>query len=244
MRSLIDGLQRILATALVAGIYILPASLGGLMTQLDIDLETVVSPERVASFVLDLPAGATIPMLAPDKPEVEEPAPQPQRELRRDMLARPGGVPSSVNDQPRQAAGTKAAKARRKGSGERKGRQAQCMASSGQITATGGDRYQVERALLDHYFRDTEAAARIGSATWSRSADGEIDGIQIRRVRCGGPLEEAGLAQGDIIRSANGKRVDSMAGVIALWWQMRSKDSVKLVITRDGQRKRLRYSLV
>jgi hypothetical protein len=245
MIPLLDGLQRITATLLVAGLYLLPASLGGLMSELDVDLATVASPERVASFVLQLPQGATIPMLAPAEPETPEAEKTPSpRAPADDMLAAPSGA-SSASAVVKEARGERRGEQRRgKGEGQTRGRGGRCMAPSGQITATGADQYQVERALLDYYFGDSEAAESIGSATWYRDERGDIAGVRIRRVRCGGPLEEAGLRQGDIIRSANGKRVDSLAGVIALWWQLRSKDSVKLQITRDGQRQRLRYTLV
>ncbi len=243
MIPLIDTMQRLLATALVAGLYLLPATLGGLMTQLNVDVSAVASPERVAAFILELPPSASVPMLAQDKPELPaDKAEPPRRQPSDDMLAVSGGGPtaSATAKQSRSAQHKQAAKSQ----GQRGGRKAQCMASSGQITAVGGDRYQVDRALLDYYFGHTDAAAKIGSAAWYRDDDGDIGGVRVRQVRCGGPLEEAGLRRGDIIRTANGKRVDSMTGVIALWWQLRSKDSVKLIITRDGQRKRLSYSLV
>jgi membrane-associated protease RseP (regulator of RpoE activity) len=237
MIPLIDTFQRIAATVLVASLYILPASMGSLMGQLEAEVSTVATPERFASYVMSLPAVASAPAQAePKKPE--------PREQRNDVLGVEGGVPISSNhEQTRssESSSSKKTKNRGKGKGNRKAR---CMASTGQITATGGNKYRVERALLDYYFGHTDEASRVGSATWYREDDGDIAGIRVVRVRCGGPVEEAGLKRGDIIRTANGKKVDSMAGVIALWWQLRTKDSVKLVITREGRRKRLVYSLV
>jgi hypothetical protein len=241
MLALIDSLQRIAATVLVAGLYLLPATLGGLMDQLDVDLEAVTSPERVASFVLDLPAGASIPMLVEDDPLLEAvpraPKPEPDR------LGVKGGVPIASRQVATRASSKPSSKERARGQGKAK-QQERCMASTGQVSATGGSSYRVERALLDYYFGHTDEAAKLGSAAWYRDEGGDIEGIRVRRVRCGSPVEEAGIKQGDIIRTANGKRVDSMAGVIALWWQLRTKDRLELRIIRDGHRKRLVYSLV
>lgn len=243
MFPLLDGLQRVVATLLVAGLYLLPATLGGLMNQIEVDLDTVPSPERIASFVLELPAAVALPVLA--EPTTTEAAPTPQPTPRDDLLAQTVDLPMAAAAAPTTTSARKTKGERSgRGEGQSRGRQERCMASTGQVTATGADSWRIERAMLDHYFRDTDAAARLGSAAWSRDARGDIDGIRLQRVRCGSPIDEAGLQKGDVIRSANGKRIDSMAGVIALWWQLRSKDSVKLVVIRDGQRRRLSYSLV
>ncbi len=245
MRPLIDSLQRITATALVAGLYLLPAALGGIAGKLDATVDAVTSPERVAAYIMEIPALAEAPAAeeepAPEKEKEPEPA---KRAPSDDMLAMEGGVPTASEAAKKVAESQRTSKGKNKGEGSKKGRRQQCMASTGQVTSTGGNSYQIERALLDYYFGHTAEAEKLGSAAWYRDDDGDIAGIRIRRVRCGSPVEEAGLKQGDIIRAANGKKVDSLAGVVALWWQLRSKDNVKLVITRDGQRKRLRYSLV
>jgi len=244
MIPVIDTLQRITATALVAGFYLLPAALGGIMTDIEVELEAVTSPQRVAAYILELPAAASIPMLAQEEAEKKAEDNPKRTAPKDDMLAVNSGVPTATAAAKQSRLQQRRQNSTANSDNKRKGRKNQCMASSGQVTSTGNNRYQVERALLDHYFGNTDAAAKLGSATWYREDDGDIAGIRLRNVRCGSPIEEAGLKRGDIIRAANGKKVDSMAGVIALWWQLRSKDSVKLVITRDGQRKRLNYSLV
>lgn len=241
MIPVLDSLQRIAATVMVAGLYLLPATLGGLVSDMDVELEAIATPERVASYILELPALASAASPASEEPEAE---PKPQLPERKDdVLGVEGGVPIASREPARHTSTKTAAKSRARGKGKDR-RQQRCMASTGQVTATGANRYQVERAMLDYYIGHTDEAAQLGSAAWHRDASGDISGISVRRVRCGSPVEEAGLKQGDIIRSANGKQVDSMAGVIALWWQLRTKDSVKLVVLREGKRKRLIYSLV
>jgi hypothetical protein len=246
MIPLIDSLQRILATGLVAGLYLLPAALGGLVTGLDVELETVTNPERMAAFVLELPKGASIPMLLED--EEPEPEKKPEKKAQpstdKTRLTAPGGVPIATGEPEQLRKAERKERGKARGEGEHKGRKQQCMASTGQVTSTGADSYRIERAMLDYYFGHTDDAAKLGSAAWYRDESGDISGIRLRSVRCGSPVEEAGLKRGDITKAANGKRVDSLAGVIALWWQLRSKDDVKLIVIRDGQRKRLSYSLV
>ncbi len=243
MRPLIDVFQRIFATVLVASLYLLPATLGGLAAQLDADLDTQATPERAATFIMSLPAAADIPTLRDEaEEEPEEPKESSQRSLAKDSLSSPGGTPITSTETEATTASKKTGKKRGKGSGKRRG--TKCMTSTGQVSQLDKNHYQIERSLLDHYFGDTDEADKLGSAAWYRDEDGDIEGIRVRRVRCGSPVEEAGLRQGDIIRAANGTRVDSIAGVISLWWQLRRKDTVRLSITRDGSRKRLRYSLV
>jgi hypothetical protein len=239
MIPVLDSLQRIAATVMVAGLYLLPATLGGLVSNLDVELETIATPERVAAYIMEIPAAASAPAPTSDEPKEASKPQLPER--KDDVLGVDGGVPIASKRTARQTSGESTAKSRKRGKGKR---QQRCMASTGQISNTGGNRYQVERALLDYYMGNTDEAARLGNASWHRDDDGDINGISVRRVRCGSPVDEAGIEQGDIIRTANGKKVDSMAGVIALWWQLRTKDSVRLVVTRNGKRKRLIYSLV
>jgi S1-C subfamily serine protease len=123
-------------------------------------------------------------------------------------------------------------------------RRAECMASTGEVRAVGPDRYRVERDMLDRYLRDAEAAEKLGSATWHEDASGDVDGIRVLRVRCGSPLAEAGLARGDVVKSASGRDLDSMAGLLALWWRLRTEDIVTLEVVRAGQRRTLTYELV
>ncbi len=243
MRPLINGMQRILATILVGALYVLPAAMGGLVDQIEAELDTVEAPERAAAFIMSLPAVAKGVLEENElADESKEPSPQPPPE---DLLSSTNGTPIASTKSRAISASNSGRKSGRKSTkrSNKRNRQ-QCMASSGQVSQLDSNHYRVERTLLDYYFGDTEAAAKLGSANWHRDSDGDIDGIRLRRVRCGSPIEEAGLRKGDIIREANGKDVDSLAGVLSLWWQLRRKDTVRLTITRDGQRKRIRYSLV
>jgi len=239
MRPLINGLQRILAFILVGGMYLVPATLGGLMGELEAELETVATPERAAAFILSLPPVASG---QDGEDEPEEPHEPVRPSMEKDRLSSANGTPVTSTEPAPATAAKKPGRKRGKKKGKKRGQR--CMASSGQVTELDENHYRIERDLLDHYFGDTDEAAKLGSASWYRDEDGDIEGVRVRRVRCGSPVEEAGLRKGDIIRAANGKRVDSLVGVISLWWQLRRKDTVRLTITRDGRRKRIRYSLV
>jgi S1-C subfamily serine protease len=128
--------------------------------------------------------------------------------------------------------------------GHSRGKREACMASTGEVRALGGGMYQMRRSMLDRYLRDEDAAASLGNAAWHKDRAGQVDGIRVLRVRCGSPLADAGLLRGDVVRSANGHQLDSMAGMLALWWQLRTKDQVVLEVTRGGERRTLTYRLV
>ncbi|MFH1470105.1 MAG: PDZ domain-containing protein [Pseudomonadota bacterium] len=207
------------ASIVVLCLYALPAGVSALLDRPEPVIVEAPVAERAAVFTVAIPS-----LVA--EAEAATPAPAP-----RTTSARVSTTTLSK--------GTGSAS-----HGRRRGRQEACMASTGEVRALGGGSYEVQRAMLDRYLRDTEAAEGLGSAAWHKDRQGKVDGIRVLRVRCGSPLAEAGLAKGDIVRSANGRSLDSLAGMVALWWQLRTKDRVTLELTRGGERRTLTYRLV
>ncbi len=245
MRTLISLFQRLTATTLVASFYLLPAAMGSIVQRADLDLEAAPVPERVVAYVMDLtPIAGT----HSEEEQAGDEADRSERSKTRperggdDVLAVPGGASTGA---PALAASHPGKQRSRKGR-EKKARRGgqQCQDSSGQISQVSERKYRVQRSLVDHYAGDMNAAEQLASAAWHRDASGEIDGIRVKRIRCGSPLHEAGLRNGDIIHQVNGRSVDSLAGAIALWWQLRRQDSLRVVLSRAGDRLRMRYLLV
>ncbi len=248
MEKIYAGLQRSIAFFAAATLYVLPFALAGWSAGRELKLETSVAPVRIASFALSVPDADPAPEpVEVEAEEVSEPAASPVA-VAEPVSADVKAVPKPESVQPPEEPSTEkelaqTGRGKEKAKSEKK-KGARCMASSGQVKQLGTRRFEVRRSLLDHYFRNLDLAARIGSAAWQRDEEGDIVGIRVSRVRCGGPLEEAGLQRGDVIRSFNGRTVDALADAIALWWQLRRKDSLRVVIIRDGRRQRLRYDLV
>ena len=78
---------------------------------------------------------------------------------------------------------------------------------------------------------------------WHRSADGKVDGFRIRRIRCGGVLHEAGLRNGDVVHTVNGKPVRTLPQALGAYRRLRKKRVLWLEVTRRGDTRTLRYLL-
>ena len=118
-----------------------------------------------------------------------------------------------------------------------------CLDGTDDITEVGHNRYAVERDLVDHYAKDLEALSRLARVKWHENEAGKVDGFEVRRVRCGSVLYEAGLRNGDVVHAVNGRRIRSLARAVPLWWQLRRRPVVQVRITRGDESLRLWYRL-
>jgi hypothetical protein len=103
-----------------------------------------------------------------------------------------------------------------------------------------GDRYHVDRGVVDYYARLTRYN-QLGHARWHKGGDGERDGFRLRRIHC--DLHEAGMRNGDIVNSIDGRTVTTIREAIRLWFKVRRKNRVVLDITRKGRPLTLTYQL-
>jgi S1-C subfamily serine protease len=219
---LIEILRFAVASAVVLCLYVLPAGVAALFERPEPSAVPDAAPDREAVYSVALPSPI---------PEARAAAVEAQAAPVRTTTAR-------ITSTQRTTAIQGATRSHSRGS------RTTCMASTGEVQALGGGTYQVQRSMLDRYLRDEDAAASLGSAAWHKNHGGAVDGIRVLRVRCGSPLADAGLMKGDVVRSANGHALDSMAGMLALWWQLRTKDEVVLEVTHGGARRTMTYRLV
>ena len=103
-----------------------------------------------------------------------------------------------------------------------------------------GDRYHVDRGIVDYYARLTRYN-QLGHARWHEGGDGERDGFRLRRIHC--DLHEAGMRNGDVVNSIDGRTVTTVREAIRLWFKVRRKNRVVLNITRKGRPLTLTYQL-
>jgi hypothetical protein len=126
---------------------------------------------------------------------------------------------------------------------QRRRKRRKCLEGTDDITEVGRNRYAVERDLVDYYARDLQALSRLARVKWHENEAGKVDGFEVRRVRCGSVLYEAGLRNGDVVHAVNGRRIRSLARAIPIWWQIRRRPVVHLRITRGDESMRLWYRL-
>jgi len=120
----------------------------------------------------------------------------------------------------------------------RRGRYRNCKDNDG-ISANGSG-YNVSRAVVDDYAHITRYR-RLGHVSWHESDTGERDGFRLRRINC--DLRQAGIRNGDVVTSVNGRTVRTIPQGIALWLKVRRKNQVVLEILRRGNPITITYEL-
>jgi S1-C subfamily serine protease len=119
-----------------------------------------------------------------------------------------------------------------------------CMPRSGQIEDLGQGRYKVDTQLVSDWTSDMDKAESLAYTAWHVGSDGQRDGFRVRRIRCGNPLDEAGIQNGDVVHSINGQPVTGMTDVFFVWRKVRKADTVVVALSRkDGTEQTLSYLL-
>lgn len=100
--------------------------------------------------------------------------------------------------------------------------------------------YAVNRDVVDSYAHITRYR-ELGHVSWHKDDAGERTGFKLRRINC--DLREAGIRNGDIVTSVNGRTIQSIPEAIRMWFKVRRKNRVVLEITRRGQPITISYEL-
>ena len=120
----------------------------------------------------------------------------------------------------------------------RRNRYQRCKDNVGIILSDGG--YHVNRDVIDYYAHLTRYS-ELGWAGWHKGVGGDRDGFKVRKINC--DLHEAGIRNGDIIHSVNGRVVTTIPQGIRTWRKIRKKRRIILNITRRGKPMTLTYRL-
>ena len=73
--------------------------------------------------------------------------------------------------------------------------------------------------------------------------NGKKNGLLVAWIKPGSPFSQLGLTRGDIIREVNGRPVNSMDEMIALYGELESGGSASVMLTRKGETSTLNYRL-
>ena len=101
----------------------------------------------------------------------------------------------------------------------------------------------IQRSLVKHYMGSIQ---RINSLGWSRTHDdenGKPDGMRLGGIRCNNDLHRAGIRSGDIVHTVNGHNVRNIVQAMLVYTRVRRDPTVRVVITRRGQRRTLTYRI-
>lgn len=121
---------------------------------------------------------------------------------------------------------------------QRRNRYASCQDNEG-IDATNNG-FSVGREVVDYYAHITRYR-KLGHVSWHEGDDGERDGFKLRRINC--DLREAGIRNGDVVNTVNGRTVQTIPQAISLWLKVRRKNRIVLEITRRGVPMTINYRL-
>ncbi|MCB9759990.1 MAG: hypothetical protein H6739_09170 [Alphaproteobacteria bacterium] len=119
----------------------------------------------------------------------------------------------------------------------------QCEATSEQIRQIEEDRWDVDKELMDFYVNDLREASTLAWVGWHRDEADEIDGFRVRRIKCGSVLWHAGLRNGDVVHRINGRSITTIPEALRAYRRLKRRDNFMLYITRQGEVRRLRYTL-
>ncbi|MES2642191.1 MAG: PDZ domain-containing protein [Myxococcota bacterium] len=112
-----------------------------------------------------------------------------------------------------------------------------------EITPLGGDKWRVERDVVDYYAVHLKELENQVGVNTHRDADGRPDGARIFLPRCS-LLRQAGLRHGDIVNSINDRRVATLTDGIAAYLFLRNDENLRVQVTRkNGEKVTLRYRL-
>ncbi len=112
-----------------------------------------------------------------------------------------------------------------------------------EIVKSGEGRWQVERELIDYYATHLKELYRQGSVTPNVGADGNIRGVRVSLPRCS-VVRQLGLRSGDIVDTVNGRKVETLAQAIGLYFALRNERVIEVSFRRKGTTKLFIYTLV
>lgn len=182
-----------------------------------------------------------------EKEPVEEKAEAPPTEALPERAdappkATPNGAAAAARAARAERLAAERAAVKKKGGGKGSKKQ-KCMDPTPGVASVGTNEWTVPRDVILMYASDLDAAAKLASVAWAHNDKGKVIGFTVKRIRCGSLLEQAGLQNGDIIHSVNGKEVRSVVNAFAAWRKVRKKDVVRVKITRKGQKMELKYQI-
>jgi general secretion pathway protein C len=91
----------------------------------------------------------------------------------------------------------------------------------------------VDRAVIERLLADPGAALRLARVT-PVERDGRVVGVALRGIRRGTVLDDAGLANGDVVSTVNGLDVTTPDGALAALGVLRTAEHLTVAVERRG----------
>jgi hypothetical protein len=116
------------------------------------------------------------------------------------------------------------------------GRSSKCAEKSNPaIAALGEKKWQIDRALIDHYATHLKALDTLGYIERWKSEDGETKGFRLGGIGCGNDLHLSGIRSGDVVLQINDRKVGSIPEALAAYAKYRKADFIRVTLLRKGE---------
>ena len=247
-----------LTTLMTLGLFIAPV-IGGLFPQKPVpSYEMRISPSREVVFapILELPTmedtseevaqteDATNSDMEPvlekeAEPNDDQPEPIAKRVIEREPLSE-SFIDAEARRQERQRKAIAEYKKRRR---QKRRARGHCMDDEPGIKKLTAERYSVERDVLQHYARNVKEASRLASVAWHRDESGRVDGFELRHIRCGSPVAQAGFRKGDVVHAINGRKIRSIPQALAAVIRLQRRSVLRVTLTRGEDKRKMRYHI-
>ena len=102
--------------------------------------------------------------------------------------------------------------------------------------------YEIDRGMLDEQLQDLSALGSQARVV-PNYRNGKYEGFKLVGVRPGSLYRAIGVRSGDVIKSVNGKPIDSPNKALDLFEKLKGSSNISLDIERRGQPKQLSYTI-
>ncbi len=111
----------------------------------------------------------------------------------------------------------------------------------GEVTNEGAAKI-IDRSLLEHYANNMDDIYKnIGISEIKEGKD--LKGFKINFVRKDSPFAKLGVRRGDVIKSINGKEINSYNAAFSVYKNIKDIDNLSLVIIRGKEEMELEYEI-
>lgn len=102
--------------------------------------------------------------------------------------------------------------------------------------------WAVERVLIEFYATHLKELYAQGSVWTHKGPDGKPDGFKVGLSKCS-VVKQAGLRSGDIVTRINDRKISTIPGAIAAYFDLRNEPVLQVHVTRKGKPVVLSYQL-